>query len=244
MVTQVADARFQVIRPWDPLVRVAHWGVAGVVLLNGLIVEEGSDFHRWLGYGAAALLALRLLWGFVGPAEARFSAFPPRPRAALHHLAGLLAGRDQPHRSHNPLGALMVYTLWLTLGVVAATGIAMADPPWVARPVHVPTALERGRESPTAAPAIATDEREGDDGEHAHREEHGPGEMHALSGQGGEGYRAPSEARDEMLEEVHEAAANLLMVLAALHVAGVAVQSRISGGRELRRITGIAPRDA
>jgi cytochrome b len=43
-----------------------------------------------------------------------------------------------------------------------------------------------------------------------------------------------AEEGDEMLEDVHEAGANLLLVLAALHVAGVAIESR-RGNRGLVR---------
>jgi cytochrome b len=44
----------------------------------------------------------------------------------------------------------------------------------------------------------------------------------------------PGEEGAEVLEEVHETAANLLLLLAALHVAGVALESR-RGNRELVR---------
>ena len=106
-------------RCWDPLVRVTHWGVAAAVVANGLITEGGSLVHVWIGLAVAALLALRLIWGLVGPAEARFSAFPPSPRRAIAHVRDILAGRHVVHRSHNPLGALMVYALWATLAVAA-----------------------------------------------------------------------------------------------------------------------------
>lgn len=250
-----ARVRARAIGPWDPLVRLTHWSVAAAVLLNGLIVEEESALHQWLGYGAGALLGLRLLWGVLGPAEARFSAFPPRPGAALRHWAGLLAGRDQPHRSHNPLGALMVSALWLTLAVVVGTGIAMADPPWLARP-------EAAHESPGEGPQRAApsaslagnaaqgrghegrdeDEREEDEREEE-REKADPVGGAAVYGARLQGEDAQREAYGEVLEDIHESAANLLMVLAALHVGGVAVQSRLSGGRELRRMLGMAPRD-
>jgi cytochrome b len=116
-------------RTWDPLVKLTHWGIVTLVVINALVVEEGSGWHIWAGYALAALLALRLLWGLTGPPEARFSAFPPSAKRAFEHIGEIRRREVKWHRSHNPLGALMVYALWLCLGIIIASGIAMAGPP-------------------------------------------------------------------------------------------------------------------
>ncbi len=123
------DTAPQPPRRWDPIVKLTHWGVVAAVIGNAIVTEEGSGWHIWVGYGLAALLALRLLWGLIGPAEARFSAFPPSPGRALEHIGEIKRGEVTPHRSHNPLGALMVYAIWATLLVITGTGIAMSGPP-------------------------------------------------------------------------------------------------------------------
>lgn len=199
-------------RRWDPLVRLTHWGVAAAVVANGLATEEGSDIHIWVGYAAGALLLLRLLWGFIGPAEARFSAFPPSPAAALRHIRDIVAGRRTAHRSHNPLGALMVYALWAALATVVVTGVAMTGAPSISTSQAAPASMAR------AAPAAEADE----DDEGGERGERGEG------GEGG----------GEMIEEIHETAANLLFVLAALHLAGVAFETRRSGAQVVRAMVG------
>ena len=125
MTATITPAR----RRWDPIVRITHWSIALAVLANALVTEEGSGPHIWVGYGLAAILGLRLLWGLVGPSEARFAAFWPSPRKALAHLRDIRAGTVVPHTSHNPLGALMVYAIWGCLLTIIATGIAMAGPP-------------------------------------------------------------------------------------------------------------------
>jgi cytochrome b len=109
---------------WDPLVRLIHWTVALAVLVNSFADGE-APFHHWVGYVAASLVALRLVWATVGPRAARFSAFPPDPVAAIRHLGGMIRGRGGIHLSHNPLGALMVYNIWATIAVLAATGWMM-----------------------------------------------------------------------------------------------------------------------
>lgn len=117
---------------WDAVVRLTHWGVAVVVIGNALLNQSGGVWHVALGWVGAGLLALRLVWGLIGPAEARFSAFPPNPLAALRHLADLLTGRPRDYPSHNPAGAMMIYALWLSLAVVIGTGLVMtrAETPW------------------------------------------------------------------------------------------------------------------
>jgi cytochrome b len=90
-----------------------------------VLTEGGSRLHVWAGWVGLALLVLRLIWGVIGTAEARFSAFPPNPMAALRHLGALACGRVAEHSSHNPAGALMAYALWGTLAVLMATGLYM-----------------------------------------------------------------------------------------------------------------------
>ncbi|MFN6977403.1 MAG: cytochrome b/b6 domain-containing protein [Gemmobacter sp.] len=183
---------------WDPVVRLTHWVLALAVLVNAALTEDGGTVHVWIGYAALAVLALRLVWGLVGPAPARFAAFPPDPRAAYAHLVALAAGRPGRYPSHNPAGALMAYALWAALAVVVASGVLM-------------TAGGPGDEAAMRA-AVAR------------------GDWSVLAD------AAPwvGDAAAEVLEEVHEVAANLILLLAALHVAGVAVESRAMGVNLLR----------
>lgn len=107
-------------RVWDPLVRVFHWSLVACVLLNLQVVDDGEDLHQWLGYAASALVALRVVWGFIGPRHARFADFFPTPRRVANHVRALLGGETEHHWGHNPLGALMVFAL---LGMVLSLGL-------------------------------------------------------------------------------------------------------------------------
>lgn len=201
------DAGTTKVHGWDPLVRLTHWGIAAAVLVNGLLTEGDSQIHVWIGYAAAALLALRLVWGVLGPTEARFSAFPPSLSAARAHVQELIAGRRHTYRSHNPLGSLMVYALWGTLAVVAATGIGMVGSPF--QPFDGSAAVGR------TATEAGDHEGRGEQGEHDERE-------HEANGEEDDEHEGP-------LEEIHEVAADLLLILAALHVGGVLLEVRLSG---------------
>lgn len=192
-------------RRWDPVVRITHWSIALAVLANAVLTEPGSRLHIWVGYGLAAILGLRLIWGVVGPPEARFAAFWPSPRKALAHLRDIRNGTLTRHRSHNPLGAVMVYALWACLLTLIATGIAMAGP--------LPrAAAERAQGSVLSA---------GQDQRHQAGEEANEG------GEDGEG------SDEGQLGEIHETAANLLYLLILLHLAGVIFETRRSGQQVL-----------
>lgn len=116
-------------RKWDPIVKLTHWGVVTIVIINAIVVGEGSIAHVWAGYCLAALLALRLLWGLVGPQAARFSLLPPSPARVIAQIRDIAAGRIAEHHSHTLLFALMVYAIWAALAGVIATGVAMSGPP-------------------------------------------------------------------------------------------------------------------
>jgi cytochrome b len=195
-MTDLASSRLppkgQALPSWDPLLRLAHWGIAAVVLANYAFTKEGGSVHIALGWAGMALLLLRLIWGFVGPREARFASFPPNPMAALRHLGGLLRGTAPQYPSHNPAGALMAYALWACLAVLMLTGLGMSGL------------------SPFAQADLEAAVAEGDWSVLV--EEDGDAEGESPYG--------------DVLEEVHEVAANLILILAVLHVAGVAVESR------------------
>ena len=109
-------------RVWDPLVRVFHWSLVACVLLNLWVVDDGEDLHQWLGYAASALVAVRVVWGFIGPRHARFADFFPTPRRVAHHVRALLGGTSEHHWGHNPLGALMVFALLAMVLMLGLTG--------------------------------------------------------------------------------------------------------------------------
>ena len=207
-------------RRWDPIVKLTHWGVVLGVIGNALVTEEGSGWHIWVGYGLAALLGLRLLWGLIGTRNARFSAFPPSPSRAIDHLGEIGRGEVTRHASHNPLGALMAYAIWATLLVISVSGIAMSGPP-PADPAAV--SGEHGERGEKA-------EKGEDDEEHEGAVAGGPLAAYAEAGEA----EGEAEGGEDALEEVHEIAVNLLYVLIALHLMGVVFETRRSG-REIVR---------
>ena len=147
---------------WDPFVRVFHWSIVILVATAWITGDDLESLHVAGGYAVAALLALRLVWGFVGPAYARFAGFVRGPRTVAAYLADTVRLRARRHLGHNPAGAAMIVALILALVATTGSGIAM-EVGWF-------------------------------------------GKAH-------------------WLEEVHEALATLVLVLAGVHIAGVVAAS-------------------
>lgn len=103
---------------WDAAVRLFHWSLVGAIAYE-FLAEAGTPVHEILGYVALTLVGLRVLWGFVGSAHARFSDFVTGPFTTLSYLKDILSGHPKRYLGHNPAGAAMVLAL---LAAVFATG--------------------------------------------------------------------------------------------------------------------------
>jgi cytochrome b len=140
---------------WDGVVRVFHWSLVAATATaatTGFLADASwMDVHVWAGVAAAALIVLRILWGFLGTTHARFCDFVAGPAPILRHVRGLLSGTAERHRGHNPLGGVMILAILLVItavtlsGVVALGGVLKAGPlafaisfatGWEAREVH------------------------------------------------------------------------------------------------------------
>jgi cytochrome b len=115
------------IRVWDPLVRLFHWSLVVAFTVAWLTGEESESLHEWAGYVVAALIAIRVVWGFVGSHYARFTQFVRGPGTVVGYLKDTLTGRAPRYIGHNPIGALMVLAILVTISGTAYTGWLMAD---------------------------------------------------------------------------------------------------------------------
>jgi cytochrome b len=106
---------------WDPYIRVSHWLLAAAIAIDW-ITDEPRWMHVWLGYLAAALVALRVLWGFVGTEHARFASFITGPRAVVDYLAGLVRFSSPRYLGHSPAGGAMIVALLVMIAATVGTG--------------------------------------------------------------------------------------------------------------------------
>lgn len=107
---------------WDPVVRIFHWTVAAAFLANHFVLEEGGDIHELAGYYILIAVGVRIIWGFVGTKNARFSDFFPTPSGIKEHISAMRSGQMPEENGHNPVGALMVFALLIGMIVAGGTG--------------------------------------------------------------------------------------------------------------------------
>lgn len=122
------------VKVWDPFVRVLHWSLATLFLVAYVTGDEAERVHIAAGYVIAGLLALRIVWGFVGPAHARFGNFVKSPRAVLAYLRDAALFRAPRYLGHNPAGGAMIIALLVMLIGTGITGTMMTiDAFWGAK---------------------------------------------------------------------------------------------------------------
>ncbi|WP_323716568.1 cytochrome b/b6 domain-containing protein [Paracoccus aminovorans] len=118
------------VRLWDPLLRGFHWLLAFFVTAGWCLGQFGPakmTLHFWCGYVVAGLLLFRLVWGFVGPAPARFSHFIRGPGAIAGYMRGMALREPSHWPGHNPLGALSVIAMLAVLAAQVSSGL-ISDP--------------------------------------------------------------------------------------------------------------------
>lgn len=186
------------VNVWDPLVRLFHWGLVVAFTIAYFTAEEESALHIYSGYTVMGLIIFRLVWGFVGSRHARFSDFVYGPATLTAYVRDLAGGHPRRYLGHNPLGGLMIVAMLVVLAVLTYSGLVVYAIEENAGPLAGMVAADTS-ESLTPISAARADEDED--------EEH-------------EG--AGNEASEEFWEEIHEATTNIMLVLIALHLLGVA----------------------
>ena len=124
------------MRVWDRVVRSFHWALVLSFATAWLTRRYSEEIHYLAGYAAGALVALRLVWGVLGPPYARFSQFVRGPATVLGYLSAMLGGREARYIGHNPAGGAMVVALIAMMSATALTGWLMTTDgyfgvPWV-----------------------------------------------------------------------------------------------------------------
>ena len=109
-------------RVWDAFVRVFHWSLVASFAVAWVSGDDWKTLHIWAGYAAAALIAMRLIWGLVGTHYARFSQFVRSPLVVASYLRDVTTGREARYLGHNPAGGAMITALLATLTGLCVSG--------------------------------------------------------------------------------------------------------------------------
>lgn len=111
------------INVWDLPIRMFHWSLVLFFSVAYFSAEDHKTLHAYAGYVVFALIAFRIVWGFVGNRYARFGDFVTRPSAVIAYLKRFIARTPPHYTGHNPAGGYMVVALLILLTVVVVTGL-------------------------------------------------------------------------------------------------------------------------
>ncbi len=122
------DAKFVTVKVWDLPLRVFHWLLAILVTVMFVSAEvENFDIHILAGKGIAILLAARILWGFAGSSNARFSSWLFLPRHYIEYVRNLPRRQPGYGMSHSPIGSIAVILILVAVIVQVSTGLISSD---------------------------------------------------------------------------------------------------------------------
>jgi cytochrome b len=219
------------IKVWDRFVRIFHWSLVGLFTLAYFTGDDAGTIHVWSGYAIVALIASRIVWGFIGSKHARFSDFVRGPSAVFRYLKALATGNAARTLGHNPAGGWMVLLLLASILATAGSGLVVlglegegpmaghiATDGWI---VTVGNAV--GGEEGKGENGRKHEDEDDDDG-HERRDTGAASMSSAGSGMVAAGNQ-PFESAEDGWEEIHEWLANLTVLLVILHVAGVILSS-------------------
>jgi cytochrome b len=113
------------IRVWDPLVRIGHWTLVLAFFVAYFTEDDFLVQHVWAGYLVAAVVIVRVVWGFIGSQHARFSDFVRSPSHTLKYTRELMGHRAKRYTGHNPAGAAMIVALLIGLSGTVYTGLML-----------------------------------------------------------------------------------------------------------------------
>jgi len=191
------------VKIWDPIVRIGHWTLVLAFFVAYFTEDDLLTQHVWAGYVVGTVVLMRLVWGFVGSKHARFSDFVRSPSSTLGYMRDLTRGGARRYLGHNPAGAAMVVAHLLCITVTVFSGLMLYAVEENAGPLAGWAANTPATYTIQAPISGAyADEDENDEAD-----------------------EADENPREEFWEEIHELFANLVLLLAVLHVAGVLYSS-------------------
>lgn len=200
------------LKVWDPLIRIGHWTLVIAFFTAYFTEDDFMTLHVWAGYAVGAYLLTRILWGLVGGKYARFSHFAYSPVKIIGYLKNLIARKPQHYIGHNPAGGVMVIALLLSLSATALTGLKLYALEDNKGPFAVSAKQAETQIQAFSLISVAKAEENEDEIE----------ESELIDNE-----KKADKQGEEYWEELHEAFANLTLLLVFLHILGVVVSSYI-----------------
>lgn len=112
---------------WDPLIRIIHWTLVLVFLLNYFVLESGSDLHQILGYVALAAVIIRMTWAAICAGYGSFKTISWQHDTFVDHYRHLKHRQIPAESGHNPFGWMMIMITWLLFIALAISGFMLEE---------------------------------------------------------------------------------------------------------------------
>lgn len=118
---------------YDLPTRIFHWIFAALFVATFYIAKSIDDdspvfsYHMLAGLMLAGLVALRIIWGFIGSRYARFTSFALNPRDLGDYIKGILTGDKKRWSGHNPASSWASIVMMVSAIMLATTGILMTS---------------------------------------------------------------------------------------------------------------------
>lgn len=110
---------------WNLKIRLLHWLMALFVILNLFVFDEGNDVHFWIGYGALALILIRVFIGFRSNGYEAFKKFPLNLSELVNFLKNLFRRDHKDYVGHNPAAAYAYISFWILVVTLGFTGVLL-----------------------------------------------------------------------------------------------------------------------
>ena len=116
---------------WDLPTRIFHWLlVLAFIAIAVIVFVLGDDssffpYHALLGIVVILMVALRILWGFIGTHHARFSSFTYSLHSVVAYLKTALHGKGHLYAGHNPGSSWAIFAMIIFFFGLAVTGFLL-----------------------------------------------------------------------------------------------------------------------
>ena len=184
------------VEVWDILIRVFHWSLMVSFIVAYLTRTGKNELHIYAGYTVLGLIIFRVVWGFIGSRHARFGNFVTSYSPVERYVKNLFSKKPKRYVGHNPLGGWMVIAMLITLFMLSYSGLKLHD----IQSGGGPITMQMPSINPISS-AYAQDDVE----------------QFLI--------REKDEVGEDYWKELHAQYTYLMLVLIALHLAGVVVSS-------------------
>ncbi len=137
------------------LIKAYHWLLVVAVGFSWLAAEEMELWHEYAGYVALALIAMRIVWHFIGPRSASMTRYFRGSKKAMAYFRDLIFGRNPRVSGAFPFAGLSVVVLLMTVTATSVSGWMMVEPSRMAIMQDLPSLI---------TPAYADSDEDGEYG--------------------------------------------------------------------------------